>query len=315
MKNINRMRIVGASPSDYTSMIPDISNMRTDESPTSFDLYNNNNSDTISVISVVSDISPTLQDYDLEINSTFENKLQQMGMDELKEKCKQNGMNGLSKLKKQDLIQLLLNEFNIIWVMLKNTCLQDLREIYKTNKIKEKKSIGNTKKCIINNIMSYNSKCEVVIFIKSITYQNKLIEKTTELKNDRLENKKKDLEQQLELKKEQQLEIKKEGLENKNNDPEQPLEEDKMKKKKAIPKNVKINIWNTYIDPNIQRHKCVCCKKSIITITEFHVGHVISEHNGGTLEINNLRPICASCNYSMGTNNMIDYIVKYGYYI
>ena len=86
-------------------------------------------------------------------------------------------------------------------------------------------------------------------------------------------------------------------------------------KKKKIPKNVKTNIWNTYIDANIPRHKCLCCKKSIILNTEFHVGHVISEFHGGTLEINNLRPICASCNYSMGTMNMVEYIIKYGYYL
>ena len=45
------------------------------------------------------------------------------------------------------------------------------------------------------------------------------------------------------------------------------------------------------------------------------MGHVISEKNGGTHEINNLRPICFACNHSMGTENMIDFVVKYGLYI
>ena len=260
------------------------------------------NCDTISVISDVTDNSTTSNDSELEINYIFENKIQKMTLDELKEKCKENGMTGLSKLKKQEFIQLLLTEFNNIWVILKNVNLPDLREIYKTNKIKEKKSTGNTKKSVINNIMCYNSKCETLIFIKSIKYQQDvIIEKEQQLKEE-------------ELLKEQQL--KKQQLLNEQLLKEEQLkEEDKIKKKKVIPKNVKINIWNTYIDSNIQRHKCLCCKKSIISITEFHVGHVISEHNGGTLEINNLRPICSSCNYSMGTNNMVDYVVKYGYYI
>lgn len=85
-------------------------------------------------------------------------------------------------------------------------------------------------------------------------------------------------------------------------------------KKKAIPKAVKTDIWNTYISPNINEHRCLCCKKTLIKITSFHAGHIISEANGGTMEISNLRPICSTCNHSMGTTNMDKYIIKYGYY-
>jgi hypothetical protein len=88
-----------------------------------------------------------------------------------------------------------------------------------------------------------------------------------------------------------------------------------IKKKIAIPKKVKIDVWNTYISPNINSHLCLCCKKTIIQITDFQLGHVQSEKDGGTTEIGNLRPICSACNFSMGTTNMIDYVKKYGYYI
>ena len=87
------------------------------------------------------------------------------------------------------------------------------------------------------------------------------------------------------------------------------------KKKQSIPKNVRIIIWNHYIGEDIIKHKCLCCKKALISNTNFEVGHVISEKNGGTHEINNLRPICFACNHSMGTENMIDFVVKYGLYI
>lgn len=87
------------------------------------------------------------------------------------------------------------------------------------------------------------------------------------------------------------------------------------KKKQNIPKNIKIIVWNHYIGTNIIQHKCLCCKKVLICNTNFEVGHVISEKMGGTLEINNLRPICFACNHSMGTENMIDFVVKYGLYI
>jgi len=43
----------------------------------------------------------------------------------------------------------------------------------------------------------------------------------------------------------------------------------------------------------------------------FHCGHVVSEINGGELEPENLKPICQSCNSSMGTTNMNEFIKKY----
>jgi 5-methylcytosine-specific restriction endonuclease McrA len=96
------------------------------------------------------------------------------------------------------------------------------------------------------------------------------------------------------------------------------IEEEKKenkKKKQSIPKNVRIIIWNHYIGEDIIKHKCLCCKKVTISNTNFEVGHVLSEKNGGTHEINNLRPICFSCNHSMGPENMVDFVVKYGLYI
>jgi uncharacterized CHY-type Zn-finger protein len=87
------------------------------------------------------------------------------------------------------------------------------------------------------------------------------------------------------------------------------------KKKQTIPKNVRVIVWNNYIGEDIIKHKCLCCKKVTIRNTEFEVGHVESEKNGGTHEINNLRPICGACNHSMGTENMVDYVKKYGLYI
>ena len=85
-------------------------------------------------------------------------------------------------------------------------------------------------------------------------------------------------------------------------------------KKIAIPKKVKTDVWNTFIGQGINAHKCLCCLKTTITNTDFHVGHVLSEANGGTLNMDNLRPVCASCNYSMGTMSMKDYVIKYGYF-
>lgn len=95
----------------------------------------------------------------------------------------------------------------------------------------------------------------------------------------------------------------------------QKEKEEKKKKKQAIPKNVRNIVWNHYIGEDIIKHRCLCCKKVLITNTNFEVGHVLSEKNGGTHEINNLRPICGSCNHSMGIENMVEFVVKYGLYI
>ena len=92
-------------------------------------------------------------------------------------------------------------------------------------------------------------------------------------------------------------------------------ETETKKKKASIPKKVKTDIWNTYIGADINKHRCLCCKKTLISNTDFDVGHVVSEACGGTLEIGNLRPICAACNHAMGACNMVEFVKKYGYYI
>ena len=91
--------------------------------------------------------------------------------------------------------------------------------------------------------------------------------------------------------------------------------EELKRKKQVIPKQIRVIVWNHYIGEDIIKHKCLCCKKVAMSNTNFEVGHVLSEKNGGTHEINNLRPICGACNHSMGTENMVDFVVKYGLYI
>ncbi len=85
------------------------------------------------------------------------------------------------------------------------------------------------------------------------------------------------------------------------------------KRKKTISATKKTDVWNTYVGESIGKAMCVCCKKKEITSRNFHVGHVVSEHNGGTLDIGNLRPICAQCNLSMGAQNTITFMVDNGY--
>jgi len=75
-------------------------------------------------------------------------------------------------------------------------------------------------------------------------------------------------------------------------------------RKKNIPKTLKRMVWDKYIGPDIGKSKCMCCKHQDIRQIEFHCGHVVAEVNNGYTNIDNLRPICAQCNLSMGRMNM-----------
>ena len=78
-------------------------------------------------------------------------------------------------------------------------------------------------------------------------------------------------------------------------------------KKVNIPKAVKTQVWLKYNGDKYMKQKCyVNWCKNLITPFNFHVGHNIPESSGGTIDINNLRPICAQCNLSMGDRFTID---------
>jgi hypothetical protein len=84
-------------------------------------------------------------------------------------------------------------------------------------------------------------------------------------------------------------------------------------KKKSIPKVVKDLAWNTWIGEDVARAKCMCCGVNEIKMNSFHCGHVTAEVNGGKTTVDNLRPICAACNLSMGTVNLNDFKMQCGF--
>lgn len=84
------------------------------------------------------------------------------------------------------------------------------------------------------------------------------------------------------------------------------------KSKEKIPLPLKNALWAKYFSDNMNGI-CQCCKTTPIHSTNFDCGHIISENDGGVVHLDNLRPICRTCNSSMGTQNMDDYIKKYGF--
>ena len=87
---------------------------------------------------------------------------------------------------------------------------------------------------------------------------------------------------------------------------------DKKNKKKAIPVALKRKVWNKWIGESIGKSKCLCCNLTDIAQLNFSCGHIIPESNGGELKLDNLKPICISCNSSMGKTNMNNFISNNG---
>jgi hypothetical protein len=73
--------------------------------------------------------------------------------------------------------------------------------------------------------------------------------------------------------------------------------------RKTIPKKIRGEAWKNQFKDNT-KGSCFCCKKELDVFDDWHAGHIVSHSNGGTDTALNLRPVCGSCNLSMGTENM-----------
>ena len=78
-------------------------------------------------------------------------------------------------------------------------------------------------------------------------------------------------------------------------------------KRKTIPKSIREQTWDKYVGKKKGTTLCFCCDKKELRQSDFHAGHIIAEAKGGLPIVKNLRPICRSCNLSMGTMNMYEY--------
>jgi 5-methylcytosine-specific restriction endonuclease McrA len=290
--------------------------------------YSNDNQTLISDITETNDNNTTLS-FDIEIKISeisvkLNTELNKLNLDGLKEKAKDLKISGISKIKKPDLIQILETEFLKLLPILKEKKINDLKNICKQCGLKG--VAGYKKDVLIYQILQYYSS---IIKFKLDDNQIQTDEKEIEVIKsepltfiEQLEKQKQEIELKMkeETKRQEDEKKLKEEEERKRLEDEKKLKEDEekkenKKKKQSIPKNVRVIIWNHYIGEDIIKHKCLCCKKVTISNTNFDVGHVLSEKNGGTHEINNLRPICFACNHSMGSENMIDFVVKFGLFI
>ena len=66
-----------------------------------------------------------------------------------------------------------------------------------------------------------------------------------------------------------------------------------------IPKAVREQVWLTKIGEQYKSKCSIVWCSNIISVFDFHCGHNIPHSKGGTIDINNLFPICKNCNLGM----------------
>lgn len=285
--------------------------------------------DTDTVISDITDNNSVDSQKQDELRAKTELNLNNLTNDPLKDKCKELGIKNSFKMKKPELVQSLLSEFMKLVAEFKDKKVNELKSICKQYGIKC--GAGSKKDELYWLVLNHCS--DNLIFKLELAEEPTPVEPSKVVETKVAEEPKLSLLEQLakqrqEIEAKMQDEVRKQEEEARRKQEEeekqrQEEEEEKKKrekeeakkKKQSIPKNVRVIVWNHYIGEDIIRHRCLCCKKVLISNTNFEVGHVLSEKNGGTHEINNLRPICFACNHSMGAENMIDFVVKYGLYI
>jgi len=166
--------------------------------------------------------------------------------------------------------------------------------------------------CNINN----ESILEIIPFyeklLKKYEKHDKLKKKLSS-KNSKKDESKKDESKKDESKKNESKKDESKKDESKKDESKKDDKEKKVKKpKEKIPASVKNTLWSQHF-PNVLEGKCKCCQTEVISRNNFDCGHIISEKEGGKIHLDNLKPICRSCNSSMGTQNMTDYMIKYGF--
>jgi hypothetical protein len=79
----------------------------------------------------------------------------------------------------------------------------------------------------------------------------------------------------------------------------------------SISVSLKVKVWDKYIGRYIAEIECPLCENEKIRVVKFHCSHVHATSLGGDYSLENLRPICSTCNTSMGNTHMKDYAIKF----
>ena len=90
--------------------------------------------------------------------------------------------------------------------------------------------------------------------------------------------------------------------------PQEPFVEVQRERKNRtrLTQTLRDQLWKKYYG-NVFEGVCKCCRFNTIRVSNFEAGHILSRKEGGSDHMDNLVPICGSCNRSMGTMHMDEY--------
>jgi 5-methylcytosine-specific restriction endonuclease McrA len=80
----------------------------------------------------------------------------------------------------------------------------------------------------------------------------------------------------------------------------------------SIPRVLKNQTWLKHCG-RVFDACCRCCHINPMNVFDYHTAHIIAVKNGGRTHLDNLLPTCQKCNLSMGTQNLRDFQLIYGY--
>jgi len=76
--------------------------------------------------------------------------------------------------------------------------------------------------------------------------------------------------------------------------------------KKRISKKIRSEVWEKSF-PGKKKGRCLCCSRPVQREEAWHCSHVVSEAEGGKIEVSNLEVCCPTCNLKMGKKNLLEY--------
>ena len=79
------------------------------------------------------------------------------------------------------------------------------------------------------------------------------------------------------------------------------------KEKVKISQAVRQVVWNQHAGERVGHIKCQVCEVNTITPFTFEAGHIKARAKGGLTVPKNLRPVCKSCNNTMGVQSLHEY--------
>jgi 5-methylcytosine-specific restriction endonuclease McrA len=84
------------------------------------------------------------------------------------------------------------------------------------------------------------------------------------------------------------------------------VQESRWKASTRIPKQRRGEVWKSQFGTSTEG-SCFCCRKRMDVFDTWEAGHIIAHSRGGSIDADNLRPVCGSCNKSMGDENMLEF--------